>query len=395
MKKNNNEIIRKFVELDYNGCCHASGKEYYKVIGPAYMLKDDVLESSISRTLEWELVGRCSQCGPSLKIINDLSELSEEDKAEFSVVDVFDYTDTKVDVSLEKDLRYMYCETTLRCLENELGDFKKNPCLSNKTKVYLELKDFNGVKISGALCFEPILDENDNIVLKGFVENVEIPVEDAKKQVYCTKCINGENLIKSVVDDDKNLKPRDCYYCHPFNFEDSASFELRDKYKGVNVNKLAYREYKYLRSIAIDLIEEYHKDDVDKGGHPYINHLVRVSSGCKTYEAKIAGLLHDIIEDTECTVEILLSRGIPQFIIDIILLVSRKEDESYEEFINRLILSGNKYAMELKCSDLRDNCDLSRLEGLSDDVIKKGEKRVINRYLPSLLKIERKLIELN
>lgn len=158
---------------------------------------------------------------------------------------------------------------------------------------------------------------------------------------------------------------------------------------------LTYEQYKLLREVSMNLIEEYHKNDVDKGGHPYINHLVRVSDGCKTYEAKIAGLLHDIIEDTSCDEQILLKKGIPQFIIDIILLVSRKEDESYNDFINRLIESDNKYAMELKCSDLRDNCDLSRLEGLSDEVIKKGEKRVKNRYLPSLSKIEKRLIELN
>ena len=158
---------------------------------------------------------------------------------------------------------------------------------------------------------------------------------------------------------------------------------------------LTYEQYKLLREVSMNLIEEYHKNDVDKGGHPYINHLVRVSDGCKTYEVKIAGLLHDIIEDTSCDEQILLEKGIPQFIIDIILLVSRKEDESYNDFINRLIESDNKYAMELKCSDLRDNCDLSRLEGLSDEVIKKGEKRVKNRYLPSLSKIEKRLIELN
>lgn len=158
---------------------------------------------------------------------------------------------------------------------------------------------------------------------------------------------------------------------------------------------LTYEQYKLLREVSMNLIEEYHKNDVDKGGHPYINHLVRVSDGCKTYEAKIAGLLHDIIEDTSCDEQILLEKGIPQFIVDIILLVSRKEDESYNDFINRLIESDNKYAMELKCSDLRDNCDLSRLEGLSDEVIKKGEKRVKNRYLPSLSKIEKRLIELN
>lgn len=161
-----------------------------------------------------------------------------------------------------------------------------------------------------------------------------------------------------------------------------------------NKKRLTLDEYNYLRDIAMDLIKEYHKDDVDKGGHPYINHLLRVSDGCSSYEAKIAGLLHDIIEDTPCSETTLLEAGIPQYIIDIVLLVSRKDDESYTQFIDRLILSDNRYAMELKCSDLKDNCDLSRLEGLSEDVIKKGEKRAKNRYIPALLKIEKKLLSM-
>lgn len=158
-----------------------------------------------------------------------------------------------------------------------------------------------------------------------------------------------------------------------------------------NKRRLTLDEYNHLRNIAMDLIKEYHKDDVDKGGHPYINHLLRVSDKCNSYEAKIAGLLHDIIEDTICTETNLLEKGIPQHIIDIVLLVSRKDGESYAQFIDRLILSDNRYAMELKCSDLKDNCDLSRLEGLSEDIIKKGKKRVKNRYIPALLKIEKKL----
>lgn len=207
-------------------------------------------------------------------------------------------------------------------------------------------------------------------------------------QVYCTDCINGDSLIRSVTEDNKNLEPKDCKDCYPFDFEDSAEFKLRKNYR----EDLTLDEYNRLRDIAMKLIEKYHKDDVDKGGHPYINHLLRVSEGCNSYEAKIAGLLHDIIEDTPCNEATLLEAGIPKYIIDIVLLVSRNEGESYEEFIDRLISSNNRYAMELKCSDLKDNCDLSRLAGLSEEVIKKGEKRVKNRYLPSLAKIEKKLM---
>jgi (p)ppGpp synthase/HD superfamily hydrolase len=74
--------------------------------------------------------------------------------------------------------------------------------------------------------------------------------------------------------------------------------------------------------IATELIEEYHAGQVDMGGEPYINHLRAVFD--KVWEmqhadkhwgyndedvmyakAGITALLHDILEDTECTEEIL------------------------------------------------------------------------------------------
>ena len=219
-------------------------------------------------------------------------------------------------------------------------------------------------------------------------ENMTIKELSGDTQVYCTDCINGDGLIRSVIEDNKNLEPKDCKDCYPFDFEDSTGFKLRKNYK----EELTLDEYNRLKDMSMKLIEKYHKDDVDKGGHPYIHHLLRVSEGCDSYEAKIAGLLHDIIEDTSCSEATLLEAGIPKYIIDIVLLVSRKEGETYGDFIDRLISSDNKYAMELKCSDLKDNCDLSRLAGLSEEIIKRGEKRIKNRYLPSLAKIEEKLM---
>lgn len=172
---------------------------------------------------------------------------------------------------------------------------------------------------------------------------------------------------------------------------------LKDYKKNINFScktSLSCEEYMHLRKIAIDLIKKYHKNDIDKGGYPYINHLIRVSDGCEYYESRIAGLLHDIIEDTECDEQILSDAGIPDYIIEIILLVSRKENESYDDFIDRLVKSNNIFAMKLKCSDLRDNCDLSRLKNSPEEVIKKAKKRVEKRYMPSLMKIENKLKEL-
>lgn len=48
-------------------------------------------------------------------------------------------------------------------------------------------------------------------------------------QVYCTHCIIGENLLRSL---DKDLPiPKECGGCYPYEPEDSRPYYLRANYK--------------------------------------------------------------------------------------------------------------------------------------------------------------------
>lgn len=49
-------------------------------------------------------------------------------------------------------------------------------------------------------------------------------------QVYCTNCIHGNNLIKSLIEDDERIMSDECITCHPFDCEDSRPFSLRKNY---------------------------------------------------------------------------------------------------------------------------------------------------------------------
>lgn len=146
-------------------------------------------------------------------------------------------------------------------------------------------------------------------------------------------------------------------------------------------------EFDKIHNVALHLVNYYHSDMVDKGGNPYINHLISVSMFCQNKYAKIGGLLHDIIEDTKCTPEILLQNGIPQIIVDAIEVVSRKDGESYSEFIERIIASNNIIALEIKLGDLLNNMDLSRIPTVRE----KDIKRINTRYIPAKIKIEERL----
>lgn len=150
-------------------------------------------------------------------------------------------------------------------------------------------------------------------------------------------------------------------------------------------------EFNTVYENSLKLIYEHHKDNVDKGNNPYINHLLYVSNNCTNFKSKITGLLHDILEDTDCTEYQLLRNNVSQDIVDAIKLLTKKEDITYNEYINQLIDSNNAIALEVKFWDLTNNMDLSRL----DNITEKDLKRVEKRYKPAKEKISKKLKELN
>jgi guanosine-3',5'-bis(diphosphate) 3'-pyrophosphohydrolase len=49
---------------------------------------------------------------------------------------------------------------------------------------------------------------------------------------------------------------------------------------------------------AIEIAAHAHAGDTDKAGMPYIFHPLRVMMAVKNPKEKIAGVLHDTIEDT-------------------------------------------------------------------------------------------------
>ena len=115
------------------------------------------------------------------------------------------------------------------------------------------------------------------------------------------------------------------------------------------------------------------QDKVDKGGHPYAGHLCRVAEKVNetitknrqyvsdNYDkAVIVAYLHDILEDTDCTIPELEDIGCDQEIIDTVLAITRdiKEDK-YFDFIKRV--KKNPIARIVKIADLEDNMDITRL----------------------------------
>ncbi|MCP0887913.1 GTP pyrophosphokinase [Ligilactobacillus sp. WILCCON 0076] len=115
---------------------------------------------------------------------------------------------------------------------------------------------------------------------------------------------------------------------------------------------------------ALGVAMKYHEGQLDLGGSPYINHLITVGELVKkgndlnTDEVVAIAYLHDILEDTECReVDLynLFSKGIVEAVIDL----TRKHDETYQEYLERL--KPNELARIVKLADLSNNQDISRI----------------------------------
>ena len=125
---------------------------------------------------------------------------------------------------------------------------------------------------------------------------------------------------------------------------------------------------------AILLACQAHQGQRDKSGQPYIPHPLRMMMKVEGEVEKIAAVLHDVVEDTDRTLEDLKKEGFPPEVLDAVDCLSHREGESYEDFIHRV--RKNPVAVKVKIADIEDNMDVRRLKGVEE----KDWKRLI-KYL--------------
>lgn len=125
---------------------------------------------------------------------------------------------------------------------------------------------------------------------------------------------------------------------------------------------------------AIEIATEAHKDQLDKNNDTYLLHILRVMNAGRTEKEKIAGVLHDLIEDTDWTFNDLESEGFSKEIIDAVKCLTKKGGEDYSQFIERI--KTNALAVKVKLNDLIDNMDIKRLSEVKEKDISR-----LNKYL--------------
>ena len=117
---------------------------------------------------------------------------------------------------------------------------------------------------------------------------------------------------------------------------------------------------------AIALAVHAHRGQRDKAGAPYILHPLRLLArlGHDATEAqRMAAVLHDVVEDTEYSLEKLADLHCPREVLDALDCLTRRKEENYEQFIERLL--PNEVARRVKRADLEDNMDVLRLPAVT------------------------------
>ncbi len=116
---------------------------------------------------------------------------------------------------------------------------------------------------------------------------------------------------------------------------------------------------------AIEIALSAHKNQIGKDGKPYILHPLRVMLQMDTEVEQIAAVLHDVLEDSGMNSFSLAERGASQEILTVLDYLTHRENESYAEFILRVMQ--NPAAKKIKLATLRDNMDLRRLPEVTEE----------------------------
>ncbi len=112
---------------------------------------------------------------------------------------------------------------------------------------------------------------------------------------------------------------------------------------------------------ALKIAIEAHEGQKDLDGNPVILHPMTVTVAGRNREEQIAGLLHDVVEDTDITFEDLARRGVDDRIVEVLrLLTHDKEKMSYDEYVQKIASSGNDIAIHMKYNDLCHNLKRGR-----------------------------------
>ncbi len=117
--------------------------------------------------------------------------------------------------------------------------------------------------------------------------------------------------------------------------------------------------YTELTNKAMKIAYEAHKDQYDKGGVPYIFHPYHLAEQLSEEYDICVALLHDVVEDTDITLDDIANSGFPAEVVEAVGLLTKSKDVDYMDYVRKI--KANPIAKKVKLLDLAHNSNPSRL----------------------------------
>lgn len=121
--------------------------------------------------------------------------------------------------------------------------------------------------------------------------------------------------------------------------------------------------YTLLTNKALRLAYAAHHGQTDKSGQPYIFHPYHLAEQMTDEVSACAALLHDVVEDTELTIEE-LEREFPKEVTEALRLLTHQAGTDYFDYVRAI--RKNPVAMRVKLADLAHNSDETRFAGCGE-----------------------------
>ena len=103
---------------------------------------------------------------------------------------------------------------------------------------------------------------------------------------------------------------------------------------------------------AARIAYDAHHEQYDVCGMPYIFHPFTVAENMTDEYSTCVALLHDVVEDTDVTLDDLAGE-FPEEVIEAVRLMTHDKDVDYEEYVTAL--KGNPIARAVKLADVAHN----------------------------------------
>lgn len=108
---------------------------------------------------------------------------------------------------------------------------------------------------------------------------------------------------------------------------------------------------------AMHMAYKAHHGQLDKSGAPYIFHPIHLAEQMDDEISCCAALLHDVVEDTDVTLDD-LRKDFPEEVVDAVRLLTHDKGVPHEEYL--LAIRENLIALKVKLADNAHNADQSR-----------------------------------